>query len=549
MNRTEKINFAIKYKISNFIKSNNIKFTTFFILLFISYIVSYFWVDPSSQSLIAHDEGLYARRARLLAESSNWFSPPFEEPHHKTLGSYWLIALAIKYCGLNELSIRLPSFIFSCISLLLVFLITRELSSKKAAIISVLSLISMPLWIQYSKYASPDMPYVAFNLISIYLLVKAFSSSNSNRSIYLFLSSFSVSMAFFLRSYMIFIPCAALSPYLISNIKEKKLNSYLVLFSGFVIGIIPTFLNLYYAYKLHSSIGITSLFDFARKQAIGTSIVKNIFLLPLNFLYLTFPIGLIIVLLFIFTKPNNKISSPSLIYAYPLISTLILLSMSKSYAHYFLFLLPFLSILTSLYLESFTYKYSYSFKSIKYVFLFILTFLIITLFFSAFIYNYEFLNLPIEHIKYSLIITSIFILSYVFALNSIAFKSYTNNLNTLLLLITLPQLLGISLLYNLGIMGNPNTNLKNFVSNDSFIKISNTNKIYLFRLNSKTKTLLSFYLPSSQSIDSIKLLPEYSYFITSDSNLPSEQINIKNYKLISSFGNNYLFLNNLNLSD
>ncbi len=549
MNRTVKEYLAVQYKISMFFKSINFKFLIIFILFFIIYLALYIWVDPSSQSLVAHDEGLYARRARLLEESNNWFIPPFEDAHHKTLGSYWLIALAIKFSGFSELSIRFPSFICSFISIILVFLITRELSNKRAGIISVIALISMPLWIQYSKYASPDMAFVTCSLTAIYSLIKAFSKSYSSRSIYLFLFSFSLSIGFFFRSYMIFIPCIALSPYLINNLKEDKINSFFALFLGFLIGFIPTSLNLYFAYKTHYIEGITSLFDFARKQAIGPSIIKDLYYMPLNFFYLTLPIGFIIILLYLFATPKNTINSPSLIYGYPLISTFILLSMSKTYAHYFLFLLPSLAIYFAIFIDSYAFKYSYSFKSIKYLLLFFLIIMTITISTSAFIYKYKFLDLSVEHLKYSLLISTLFIVSYLYSINNIIFKSFDKNLFKLFLLFTIPQLLGISLLYNLGVIGNPNSSLKKFISDKTLIEVSNTNKIYLLNLNSKTNTLLSYYLPSSKTIDSLILLPKNSYFITSDSNLSLELRSSKYYNLIKRSGNNYLFLNNLSFSD
>ena len=55
------------------------------------YICFYGYLDPQSQNLVAHDEGLYVGRARMLLQSNDWFTP-FEEAHHKTIGSYWLIA-------------------------------------------------------------------------------------------------------------------------------------------------------------------------------------------------------------------------------------------------------------------------------------------------------------------------------------------------------------------------------------------------------------------------------------------------------------------------
>ena len=83
------------------------------VLFIFSYLLLYFLIDFSTQSLVAHDEGLYARRSRILEESQNWFSSPFSSPHHKTIGSYWLIALSIKFFGYSELALRLPSILAS----------------------------------------------------------------------------------------------------------------------------------------------------------------------------------------------------------------------------------------------------------------------------------------------------------------------------------------------------------------------------------------------------------------------------------------------------
>ena len=48
-----------------------------------------------NHSLVAHVESLYANRAKLIIDTNNWFTP-FEKAHHKTIGSYWLIALSFK---------------------------------------------------------------------------------------------------------------------------------------------------------------------------------------------------------------------------------------------------------------------------------------------------------------------------------------------------------------------------------------------------------------------------------------------------------------------
>mgnify|MGYP003314760352 CR=1 FL=1 len=154
INRPEVINFISKYKR-----------ILIFSFVIISYLFFYFFIDFSTQSLVAHDEGLYARRSRLVEESYNWFSSPFDTPHHKTIGSYWLIALSIRLFGNSEFVLRLPSVLSSFICLVISYLIAVKISNKKSALISIVSLSSMPLWIQYSRYASPDIPFVLFILL------------------------------------------------------------------------------------------------------------------------------------------------------------------------------------------------------------------------------------------------------------------------------------------------------------------------------------------------------------------------------------------------
>ena len=182
------------------------------LLIALIYILFYVLVDFSSQSLVAHDEGLYARRARLIEYSDNWFSPPFPSPHHKTLGSYWFIALAIRLFGNSELALRLPSIIASFFCLISSYLIALKITNKKSALISVFSLSSMPLWIQYSRYASPDILFVLCILLVILFFLKSLDSPQFYKQyFYILVSGFFISTSFFIRSYMAFVPLIGLS--------------------------------------------------------------------------------------------------------------------------------------------------------------------------------------------------------------------------------------------------------------------------------------------------------------------------------------------------
>ena len=80
-----------------FINKRLILFLVLFLLLVSFY--SIFFIE--NHSLVAHDESLYANRAKLIIDSNNWFTP-FEKAHHKTIGSYWLIALSFKIFGISE---------------------------------------------------------------------------------------------------------------------------------------------------------------------------------------------------------------------------------------------------------------------------------------------------------------------------------------------------------------------------------------------------------------------------------------------------------------
>ena len=538
------INFKkIKAGAINF--SSNNKSIILLLLVVLFYTSLYFLIDFSTQSLVAHDEGLYARRARLIENSDNWFSPPFPFPHHKTLGSYWFIALSIRLFGNNELALRLPSILSSLLCLISTYFISLKITNKKCALISIFSLSSMPLWIQYSRYASPDLPFVLCILLVILFFLKSLESSEYNRQyFYILISGLFVSTSFFIRSYMTFVPLIGLSPFILYHIFRKEHLFKIYFFTGIFLGFIPTFLNLYFSVQKFGAVGFTALFDFARKQAIGESGLSNLLFLPLNFLYLTFPVGILFLSLFVFTRSNNKINYPLLLYCYPLLSLIILLCMSTSYPHYYIFLLPSLSILFSFYLTSNSFRFSASSYSIKYLLL-ILNILISTiLIFSIIFYNdllihYSNGNTLILYIALSLLLFSS-IISIRFILD---FKHRNLNLINFFYSLVIPQYISISLLFNFGILGNPNYKTKLFLEDDGVSSIIKSNTIYLFSVESKIQTLLSYYLPSSKVIDRFDAINKYKYVITSDSK-SIEKLDLKKLFIpVKKFDNHLLLMN------
>ena len=516
-----------------------------FIVTVLFYVLLYFLIDFSSQSLIAHDEGLYARRAKLLVNSDNWFYPPFSSPHHKTLGSYWLIALSIRTFGYSELALRLPSIIASFFCLYTSYFIALRITDKKSALISVFSLSSMPLWLQYSRYASPDILFVLSILLVILFFLKSLDSSQYIKQyLYIFISGFFISTSFFIRSYMSFVPLIGLTPFLVFHLLRKRLIFKTIFLTGISVGSIPTCINLFFSFQKFGINGITSLFDFAKKQAIGGFGFDNLLLLPLNFLYLTFPIGFLLFILFAFTRNNTKINYPLLTYCFPLLSLVILLCMSTSYPHYYLFLLPSLSILFSLYITSFSFRFSFSKFTIKYLLLVLM--ILVSIILLVFILNYSdsFIKYSDSNTLMVYFISLFLILSYISSMRFLFNLSYPKvNLLKFFYNLIIPQYISISLLFNYGILGNPNFNTKSFLTDDYVSEIITSNTIYLFGVDSKIQTLLAYYLPSSKIISSFDEEANYKYIITSTTRSIDELKTKSDYKPIKRFENHLLLMN------
>ncbi len=123
------------------------------------------------------------------------------------------------------------------------------------------------------------------------------------------------------------------------------------------------------------------------------------------------------------------------------------------------------------------------------------------------------------------------------------FGSYHYNINKFFYSIIIPQYITISLLYNFGLIGNPNHLTKSFLSDSYVSSIIKTNTIYLLNLDSKIETLLSFYLPSSKILESSSDIKKYHYVITSDRTFDNIFKSDNSFKSMKSFDNHQLLMN------
>ena len=218
--------------------------------------------------------------------------------------------------------------------------------------------------------------------------------------------------------------------------------------------------------------------------------------------------------------------------------------MSTSYPHYYLFLLPSLSIIFGNYITSNSSRYSFSNSTIRYLVFIILLLISSILLFSIFRYTdlvflYSKGNPLIVYILISLILLS-YITSLRFLFN---IKNQNSNLINFFYNIIIPQYISLSLLSNFGVLGNPNHNTKIFLKDADVSSIINSNTIYLFSVDSKIETLLSYYLPSSRIVDDFGVISKYKYVITSNSNL-LKKLNLNQFFItVKKFDNHLLLVN------
>ena len=135
-------------------------------------------------------------------------------------------------------------------------------------------------------------------------------------------------------------------------------------------------------------------------------------------------------------------------------------------------------------------------------------------------------------------------LSYITSLRFLFDIKYPNsNLINFFYNIIIPQYISLSLLFNFGVLGNPNHNTKLFLKDADVSSIINSNTIYLFSVDSKIQTLLSYYLPSSVIVDDFEVISKYKYVITSNAN-SLEKLNLKQiFVPVKKFDNHLLLMN------
>lgn len=305
--------------------------------------------DLDHQSLMAHDEGLYARRARVMVDTGDWVHP-WDVPQHKTPGPYWVVALFIQFLGRHEIAVRLPSVLASIGCILLTYAIGRRLLTPTGALLGALSLGVAPLWLQYSRLATPDVLFTGLILLAVWLLLLA---TEKQKSPWLYLAAgITLGITILVRSALAIVPLACLFPYLLGRQHLKQWSLYL----GVLVGLLPTGIWLWLCWQRYDMAVINALINFPVSQSLTADRAKSplfylVNLLGNDFLWVFFALAGVILLLITLVRAKHKLAQLiepqiSLLLIYPITYLGVLSFASTKLPHYAIPTYPFLAMLT-----------------------------------------------------------------------------------------------------------------------------------------------------------------------------------------------------------
>jgi 4-amino-4-deoxy-L-arabinose transferase-like glycosyltransferase len=324
------------------------------------YITLLLWTLPlllfhsQQESLMAHDEGIYAWRARWILESGGWLNP--EIIHYgKTPGIYWLIASSFSLLGVSESAARLPTLIFSLSSVILLYEIVKIIVDRKTAWLAAAILSVEALWLQYSRLCVPDVPMVCLFLFGLFSLLKAESNDKkrshqrgTSRSLWLFLAGLGFGLGFLVRSYLIFIPILALTPYLLWKERNTRSLRSPWLYLGLFIGLLPTIIWLFAPLFTGKASTFKDSFNFIVRLGSEERNNNNFFYYLWNVPLRAFPWSLFAIFGgFICWRKFDRRCQLLLVIA-PLLILLQLSIFSTRIPHYAMSLYPFVAILGSI---------------------------------------------------------------------------------------------------------------------------------------------------------------------------------------------------------
>jgi 4-amino-4-deoxy-L-arabinose transferase-like glycosyltransferase len=502
----------------------------------------------AEQSILAHDEGLYATRAKIMFETGDWVNP-WELPHHKPPGTYWLIALMYHLGGVNEIVLRSPNLILAIGCAFLVYEISKSLFDQTIALSAALILNLEFLWVKYSYLANPDHPTIFLFLLAIWGLLKyqdrlkqqiedtnqTIFLSRGNSTKYLFIFGTCLSFMIVFRGFYALMLILSLTPYLFITNRTSQHFKKISLYLGLILGLSPFLIWLYLNFQRFDVKSFQALIDLFVNLSQEERQGNKQFYYIWNTLSLCFPWIIFSGIGFIteFKKSNYpqkllSIGVPSLIF--------IMITLYETrISHYALSLYPFLAILASLGIHFLLRSTEDSriqkiqnrtIQAISYFLMVIgsLAFLagLICLFFGKYLFS------DVEFTRYIYIAFPI-ALSWMY-LGICIYKKYSKT--SWLISLLLGQWLTMVLLNSSGLMTDINPEFKKAMLTPEVQRVVQSNSVALLG-DGKQQVLLRFYTPvvnyRINTFDEIKI---DHYVWMKETDLPQ---NANQYQIISTY--------------
>ena len=143
--------------------------------------VLFLGLNLGSLSYLKGDENYYFQVGRRMIRDADFITPRYH--HHirfeKPPFYYWLVALFFKLFGVNWLTARAVSVIFSIGILILLYLFALQFFDRKTALLSVLILLTNELFFRYSRLCVSDITFLFLITSALYLFIKSYRNKSS----------------------------------------------------------------------------------------------------------------------------------------------------------------------------------------------------------------------------------------------------------------------------------------------------------------------------------------------------------------------------------
>ncbi len=493
------------------------------------------WILPlllfssGHNSLMAHDEALYASRARLMFDSGNWMTP-WERAHHKTPGPYWLIASCYKLFGMSDASARIPSMIAGIFSLWLVYEIGKIMLGKKLAWLAAAILSVEFLWLQYSRLSTPDVPMILLVLLAIWSLIKT-ELHPKYRYLWSFLAGFSLGLGFLVRSFMIFLPIIALFPYLIWEHHRHRHLTNPILYLGFFVGLIPTCIWLWLSWLHYGNQSFEELLKFVVHIGFEDNHQNDRLFYVWNIPLKAFPWAFFGILGLVLTLRYPIVRYQLILVGFPLVLFCELSIFATRFPHYSLCLYPFIALFASVGLNWLGNIYQIGIttqlplqkskinvlnlfaiknlpRNLSYIFgglgiLLVIASIGVFSWGSSDIRKYATIGLAMG--LGWLILPVVWISRYHFGKKFLTARYWIAGW-------LIPCWLALAAMGSIGLLSDYNPVLKTFLQQSTIASILQSHPTYYVQIDQKTQVLLDFYLAiHAQQVASISQIPALSY--------------------------------------